>query len=135
MNEQDTGQHSTLKEMLHGYLVDILRIIHTLGPMVQDQVPNSSHRNSNKHIILYFFNSTGPGVTSVGSGGFVPYPGYDYFRNDLWYFNFSTNLWIEITYPEDHIIPDPRVDMVFLLLGDVIFLHGDEFMLAVAEFY
>lgn len=68
---------------------------------------------------------SGAGVTSVGSGGFIPYPGYDYFRNDLWYYNLSSSLWVEVTVPDDSDIPDPRMDAVFLLLGDVIFLQGN----------
>lgn len=67
---------------------------------------------------------SGAGVTSVGSGGFIPYPGYDYFKNDLWYYNMTSELWVEVEFPEDSPIPDPRVDMVFLLLGDIIFMHG-----------
>ncbi|RYY89739.1 hypothetical protein EON63_00140 [archaeon] len=67
---------------------------------------------------------SGPGPTSVGSGGFVPYPGFDYFRNDLWYYNLSSSLWIQVEIPEDSPKPDPRMDMIFLLLGDVIFMHG-----------
>ena len=62
-------------------------------------------------------------MTSVGSGGFIPYPGYQYFRNDLWYYNFSSTLWVEVV-PVDSVVPDPRMDPVFLLLGDLIFLHG-----------
>jgi len=67
---------------------------------------------------------SGPGVTSVGSGGFIPYPGYDYFRNDLWYYDLNTSLWIELIPQEDSAVPDARMDPIFLLLGDLIFLHG-----------
>lgn len=67
---------------------------------------------------------SGPGPTSIGSGGFVPYPGFDYFRNDLWYYNLTSSLWIEVEVPEDSPKPDPRMEMVFLLLGDIIFVHG-----------
>jgi hypothetical protein len=67
---------------------------------------------------------SGLGVTAVGSGGFIPYPGFDYFRNDLWFYNISTSLWVEIIPAAGSPIPDPRMDMVFLLLGEVIFMHG-----------
>eukprot|EP00981_Chlorochromonas_danica_P008064 scaffold1949_cov176-Ochromonas_danica.AAC.7 len=68
---------------------------------------------------------SGAGVSSVGSGGFIPYPGYDYFRNDLWYYNLSSSLWTEVVPPDDSPVPDGRVDMVFLLLEDnIIFMHG-----------
>ncbi len=67
---------------------------------------------------------SGKGVIAVGFGGFVPYPGYDYFRNDLWYYDFKTKLWIEIEVADDSPKPEPRMDCVFLLLGDVIFVHG-----------
>jgi hypothetical protein len=66
----------------------------------------------------------GPGVSSIGSGGFLPYPGYSYFLNDLWKYDMKTSLWIEVEIPEDSPKPEPRVDAVFLLLGDIIFLHG-----------
>lgn len=67
---------------------------------------------------------SGDGVTSVGSGGFVPYPGYEYFKNDLWYFDLAENVWRQIEYPPDSQIPEPRMDMLFLLLGDIIFMQG-----------
>jgi hypothetical protein len=63
-------------------------------------------------------------VTSVGSGGFIPYPGYQYFRNDLWYYNLSSSLWVEVLPEEGYPVPDPRMDPIFLLLGDLIFMHG-----------
>ena len=43
----------------------------------------------------------GPGTQS-STGGFIPYPGYDYFRNDLWYFDLDTNLWVEVMPPDCH---------------------------------
>lgn len=60
----------------------------------------------------------------MGSGGFIPYPGYQYFMNDLWYYNLTSGLWVEITLTSGSPIPDPRTEMVFLLLGDMIFVHG-----------
>lgn len=60
----------------------------------------------------------------MGTGGFIPYPGYDFFRNDLWYYDLNASLWTEITFPDGATIPDGRMDAVFLLLGDYFFLHG-----------
>lgn len=76
-----------------------------------------------------FFVSTGPGVTSLGSGGFIPYPGYDYFRNDLWYYDLMNKTWVEEVPEEGYPVPDPRQDAIFLLLGDLIFMHGKSFFL------
>lgn len=42
----------------------------------------------------------------------------------MWYFDFKKKLWIEIEVAADSPIPEPRMDSVFLLLGDVIFVHG-----------
>jgi hypothetical protein len=61
----------------------------------------------------------------VGSGGFIPYPGYEYFRNDLWYYNLTSSLWVEMVPEEGYPVPDPRMDMIFLLTGDLIFMHGE----------
>ena len=73
---------------------------------------------------------SGPGVTAVGAGGFIPYPGYQYFRNDLWYFNLSSSLWVEVIPKSDSPIPDPRMDAVLLLVaGNLLFLHGKFFLL------
>lgn len=71
------------------------------------------------------FLCAGPGVTSVGSGGFIPYPGYDYFRNDLWFYNLTSRLWVEVTPEEGYPVPDARQDPIFLLVGDLIFMHGE----------
>lgn len=67
---------------------------------------------------------SGFGVSSVGSGGFTPYPSYEYFRNDLWYYNLTSELWTEVILAEGSELPDARMDMVFILTGDVIFMHG-----------
>ena len=68
------------------------------------------------------------GANSVGSGGFVPFPGYDYYLNDMWYYNFSNGYWIQVNYG-DSIVPEGRVDHIMLMtngsLGeDIIFMHG-----------
>jgi hypothetical protein len=39
---------------------------------------------------------SGLGVTSLGIGGFVPYPEYDYYLKDLWYFDILSGLWTEV---------------------------------------
>jgi len=82
---------------------------------------------------------SGNGVSSLGTGGFVPFPGYEYFRSDLWYYDLVTGYWTEIKCPPDPSTLDPstppdvtfpqdcpagRMDHVFLLLGDVLFVHG-----------
>lgn len=67
---------------------------------------------------------SGPGISSVGYGGFIPYPGYPYFKNDLWYFNLSSDLWVQIEYPKDMNTPDARVDMVLLVVNDILFMYG-----------
>lgn len=67
---------------------------------------------------------SGPGVQSVGFGGFIPFPSYGYFLNDLWYYDFASSLWTEVPIEVGQSIPDPRVDPVFLLLGEILFLHG-----------
>lgn len=45
----------------------------------------------------------------------------------MWYYDLDTSLWIEVI-PDNIVagspVPDPRVDAMFLLLGDVIFVHG-----------
>lgn len=64
------------------------------------------------------------GTTKLGSGGFIPYPDFGYFKNDLWYYSFNDSYWHQVSYPVDASVPDPRVDMVFLLTGDVLFMHG-----------
>jgi hypothetical protein len=47
--------------------------------------------------------------------------------NDLWYYNLTSELWIQVVIPDDSPVPDPRMDMVFLHLGDAFFLHGKLF--------
>jgi len=67
---------------------------------------------------------SGAGVSAVGFGGFIPFPGFNFFRNDLWYYDLIESTWNEVTIPEGADIPDGRVDPVFLLLGKFLFLHG-----------
>lgn len=63
-------------------------------------------------------------MASVGSGGFIPYPGYAYFNSDLWYYNLSSSLWVEVVLDVASEIPGARMEPVFLLMDDVIFMHG-----------
>jgi hypothetical protein len=73
---------------------------------------------------------SGPGTQSTGTGGFIPFPGYNYYLNDLWYYDLTSGLWVEVvpdvSSPSASTIPLARTDCVFLLLGDtnVLFLHG-----------
>jgi hypothetical protein len=71
---------------------------------------------------LYYIGS---GTTSLGSGGFIPYPGYKYFLDDLWYFDLSTNLWTEVAFPYGSELPEARMDMVFFIMdNNTLFMHG-----------
>ena len=83
----------------------------------------------------------GPGV-SAGTGGFVPYPAFNYFLNDLWYYDLTLQNWTEIVIPSysvdqqitDYnegiyvstvpVQPSPRADHIMLLVNNVIFVHG-----------
>lgn len=67
---------------------------------------------------------SGPGVSSLNSGGFVPYPGYDYYLNDLWYYNLNDGYWYQIEYDPNLPVPDPRCNFVFLIVGEVLYMHG-----------
>lgn len=60
------------------------------------------------------------GVSQLSRGGFIPYPGYSYYKNDLWFFNITSGYWTEYAYnssihPQ---WPEGRVDHVFLLLAE-----------------
>lgn len=77
---------------------------------------------------------SGAGTSSVGSGGFVPYPSYDYYLNDLWYYNFTSGYWRRIEQPEglpDSMWHEPpgRTEMVFEIVG-----QADEFLVVHAGF-
>ena len=54
---------------------------------------------------------SGPGTSSILSGGFVPYPSYSYYLNDVWQYNFTSGLWTELVPPPDLPVPDPRTAM------------------------
>lgn len=68
------------------------------------------------------------GSNSLGLGGFVPFPGYDYYLNDMWYYNFTSGYWLQVDYG-DMAVPEGRVDHVMLMTEgtsgqDIIFMHG-----------
>jgi len=78
---------------------------------------------------------SGGGVTALLRDGFVPYPSFNYFLNDLWYYDLSFQNWTQIIYPTTGInereisrpydVPPGRADHIMLLTGDdVIFVHG-----------
>jgi hypothetical protein len=69
---------------------------------------------------------SGLGVTQENRGGFIPFPGFSYYKDDLWFYNFTSGLWNEHVYDSTvhHAWPDGRTDCVFLLLGDILFLDG-----------
>lgn len=64
------------------------------------------------------------GTGQKGSGGFVPYPSYTHYLNDMWYFNFTDGYWTQIEIPEGDPIPEGRVDHIMLITEEVIFVHG-----------
>jgi hypothetical protein len=68
---------------------------------------------------------SGPGSSSAG-GGSVPYPAYNYYMNDLWFYNLSSGMWTEVVVDVSGggTVPKGRMDCVFLLLGDLFFLNG-----------
>lgn len=39
---------------------------------------------------------SGPGMQTLGIGGFVPYPAYDHYKSDLWYYDLGSGLWTEV---------------------------------------
>lgn len=79
---------------------------------------------------------SGLGVTQTNRGGFIPFPGFSYYKNDLWFFNFTSGYWAEHVYDPTvhHAWPDGRTDHIFLLLqasvptapekGHILFLDG-----------
>ena len=69
---------------------------------------------------------SGLGVTQENRGGFIPYPGFSYYKSDLWFYNISSGYWTEHVYDSTvHFAwPEGRTDMLFLLLGDILFMDG-----------
>ena len=69
---------------------------------------------------------SGSGVTQLNKGGFIPFPGFSYWKSDLWFYNISSGFWTEHVYdPAIHKQwPDARQDHIFLLLGELLFVHG-----------
>ena len=57
--------------------------------------------------------------------GFVPYPAYQYYLNEMWMYNITSGFWTEIVYLPDDPAPTGRSDMFMVLTYDnVIFMHG-----------
>ena len=76
-------------------------------------------------------SGSGPGTQAVGTNGFIPYPGFDYWLNDMWYYDFNLETWVEVKFPPGSKVPDPRQDFVFMLIGEtnetngtIFFMHG-----------
>lgn len=69
---------------------------------------------------------SGPGTSvNIGVVGFVPYPSFDYFKKNLWYYDLTANIWVEESAFTDPItMPAARMDSVMLLLGNVLFFNG-----------
>lgn len=70
---------------------------------------------------------SGLGTVANGGNGFIPYPSFPYYMNDMWYYDLRERQWTEIIYPAGSLVPDKRADMVFLAIGqnhDMFFLHG-----------
>ena len=69
---------------------------------------------------------SGAGVTQLNRGGFIPYPGFPYWKNDLWFYNITSGYWYEYEYDTTvhSAWPDPRMDHILLLLGEILFLYG-----------
>ena len=74
-----------------------------------------------------YLSTDGPGAgpgTQSSTGGFVPYPSYTYYFNDLWYYNFTSGYWTEVLFDASDAVPDARFDHIMLIHGDVLFVHG-----------
>jgi hypothetical protein len=67
---------------------------------------------------------SGPGVQALSTGGFVPYPTYDYYLDDLWYFDLTTEEWTHVEYNQSEPYPSGRVDMALILKNDTLVMHG-----------
>ena len=66
---------------------------------------------------------SGPGISTVGKGGFTPYPQTEYFLNDLWYFDFNTSLWsnVIVNFGDN---PMPRFDSAIVIADRVLYMYG-----------
>mmetsp|Transcript_17675 Transcript_17675/g.28625 ORF Transcript_17675/g.28625 Transcript_17675/m.28625 type:complete len:597 (-) Transcript_17675:1352-3142(-) len=63
------------------------------------------------------------GTSAAGASGFVPYPTYPFFLDDLWFFNFTDETWTEVT-PSGDVKPDARMDHSMVKAGDKLILYG-----------
>ena len=57
--------------------------------------------------------------------GFVPYPAYEYYLNDIWKYDLKTKRWVEVIYNDGDAAPTGRCDMIMLMTrSNILFMHG-----------
>lgn len=67
---------------------------------------------------------SGPGVVSKPSSvGFIPYPNYPYYLDDLWFYNLTSGFWTLIQ-PVSAYNPAPRTDHAIVLDGRILIMFG-----------
>eukprot|EP01029_Cantina_marsupialis_P024670 TRINITY_DN6398_c1_g1_i1.p1 TRINITY_DN6398_c1_g1~~TRINITY_DN6398_c1_g1_i1.p1 ORF type:complete len:784 (+),score=163.00 TRINITY_DN6398_c1_g1_i1:95-2446(+) len=64
----------------------------------------------------------GPGIGTLTSEGYSPYPDYPFYLEDFWVYDFSTGLWREVEQNTNP--PDPRMGHKIELSADVAMLFG-----------
>jgi hypothetical protein len=70
---------------------------------------------------------SGPGTQADSNDpGYAPYPTYQYYLNDIWYYNFTSEFWTEIKFEPGDLMPAPRFDHIMLLRGEILFVHGGQ---------
>ena len=55
--------------------------------------------------------------------GFIPYPDYPYFLDDLWFYNMSSGYWKQMV-PVSSSQPSPRTDLTLVLSGRILIFFG-----------
>lgn len=73
----------------------------------------------------------GRGTLTIRGTGFTPYPTHPYYLNDMWMYNLTTGIWMEIivrTDEENDVrevkSPPPRLDHTMVVANDVFLLFG-----------
>lgn len=66
----------------------------------------------------------GPGTASLAADGYVPYPSYPFYFNDMWQYNLSSGRWRQLLQADSAFQPVARRDHAMVIVGDVFFLHG-----------
>ena len=66
-----------------------------------------------------YLSTDGPGsgwgaAAKPNAKGFIPFPDYPYYLNDLWVYNLTTGYWTLLT-PLSTVVPAPRTDMSMIL--------------------